>query len=44
MNKFSIEKTKRKIDMYYTVRTLLPDFFDETNPKTELMQEVVNAM
>jgi hypothetical protein len=39
-NKFSIEKTKQKIDMYYTVRSLIPDFFDNMNPKSSIMQDV----
>ncbi|EFA02785.1 clavesin-1 [Tribolium castaneum] len=44
MNKFNVEKTKRKIDTYYTVRSLIPDFFEQTNPKSPLMREVVDAL
>ncbi|XP_044254918.1 retinol-binding protein pinta-like [Tribolium madens] len=44
MNKFNMEKTKRKIDTYYTVRTLIPDFFEQANPNSPLMQEVVDAL
>jgi hypothetical protein len=25
--KFSLERTKEKLDMYYTLRTALPEFF-----------------
>ncbi|CAG9858107.1 unnamed protein product [Phyllotreta striolata] len=33
--KYSIEITKRNIDMYYTVRTLLPEFYENNNPHLE---------
>ncbi|CAG9770315.1 unnamed protein product [Ceutorhynchus assimilis] len=35
-NKFSIEAAKQKLDMFYTVRNLMPEFFQE-NPLTEKM-------
>ncbi|KAJ3646340.1 hypothetical protein Zmor_023931 [Zophobas morio] len=44
LNKFNMEKTQRKIDMYYTVRGLFPDFFENSNPKLELMQKVMEAV
>lgn len=34
--KFSLEKTKRKLDMYFTMRAALPEFFtnrDVTRPE-----------
>ncbi|CAG9770320.1 unnamed protein product [Ceutorhynchus assimilis] len=35
-NKFSIEKAKQKLDMYYTIRNLMPEYF-RTNPFTAEM-------
>jgi hypothetical protein len=29
--KFSLERTKEKLDMYYTVRTNVPEFFKDRN-------------
>ncbi|KAJ3644919.1 hypothetical protein Zmor_022617 [Zophobas morio] len=44
LNKFSLEKTKEKIDMYYTIRALIPDFFAESNPKSDLIRRVFDQM
>ncbi|RZC42357.1 CRAL TRIO domain containing protein [Asbolus verrucosus] len=44
LNKCSIEKTKQKIDMYYTIRSLIPDFYDESNPKLGHLQESMDVM
>uniref|UniRef100_A0A6P7GXT0 Uncharacterized protein LOC114342040 isoform X3 n=1 Tax=Diabrotica virgifera virgifera TaxID=50390 RepID=A0A6P7GXT0_DIAVI len=30
--KFSIEKTKQNLDMYYTVQNLIPDLYQKCNP------------
>ncbi|XP_046386013.1 alpha-tocopherol transfer protein-like [Ischnura elegans] len=38
--KFSLEKTKRKLDMYYTMRTALPEFFANRDPMRPEIQEV----
>lgn len=38
LNKFSIEKTKQKIDNYYTIRSKIPDVYDDCNPKLPHMQ------
>ncbi|XP_050304994.1 retinol-binding protein pinta-like [Anthonomus grandis grandis] len=40
--KFSIEKAKRKIDMYYTIRNLMPDIYQEHpfSPKMQKAQQV----
>lgn len=43
MNKFKIEKVKQKIDMYYTVRTLIPEMFDK-DPNSPTIQNVMNIM
>ncbi|XP_044739733.1 retinol-binding protein pinta-like [Chrysoperla carnea] len=34
LNKFSIEKTKSKIDLYYACRNYFPEFFDNWDPST----------
>ncbi|XP_044272457.1 uncharacterized protein LOC123016249 [Tribolium madens] len=44
LNKGSIELTKEKIDMYYTVRSHLPEVFDESNPKLPEMRQIVDAV
>ncbi|XP_071443165.1 alpha-tocopherol transfer protein-like [Hetaerina americana] len=38
--KFSLEKTKRKLDMYYTMRTALPEFFANRDPTRPEIQQV----
>nr|CAD7464814.1 unnamed protein product [Timema tahoe] len=30
--KMSLERTKQTVDMYYTVRNLLPEFFENKDP------------
>ncbi|KAJ3644406.1 hypothetical protein Zmor_022140 [Zophobas morio] len=42
LNKFSIEKTKVKIDMYYTMRSLIPELYAISNPKLERMQRALD--
>ncbi|XP_072382316.1 alpha-tocopherol transfer protein-like [Diabrotica undecimpunctata] len=37
-NKFSLEKTKQKIDLYYTTRSTMPNIYQFANPKTEFMK------
>nr|XP_970057.2 PREDICTED: uncharacterized protein LOC658588 [Tribolium castaneum] len=39
LNKFSIERTKQSIDMYYTVRTLIPELYEHVNPQKPNMAE-----
>ncbi|KAG5886262.1 hypothetical protein JTB14_020825 [Gonioctena quinquepunctata] len=39
MNKFSIENVKQKIDMYYTMRRLFPEFFEDKHPLNSAMIE-----
>ncbi|KAJ3624282.1 hypothetical protein MTP99_017920 [Tenebrio molitor] len=43
LNKFSIEKTKQKIDMYYTIRSLIPDWYDQCNPKLPCMKAAIDS-
>lgn len=35
INKFSIERTKQKLDMYYTIRALMPEIYDHCNKQLE---------
>ncbi|KAG5894743.1 hypothetical protein JTB14_006162 [Gonioctena quinquepunctata] len=44
MNKFSIENTKQKIDMYYTMRSIYPDFFENKHPLSPRMLETMNTI
>nr|XP_023026691.1 alpha-tocopherol transfer protein-like [Leptinotarsa decemlineata] len=39
-NKFSVEETKKKLDMYYTIRSVMPECFRNKNPKLPHMQEI----
>uniref|UniRef100_A0A182QUH0 CRAL-TRIO domain-containing protein n=1 Tax=Anopheles farauti TaxID=69004 RepID=A0A182QUH0_9DIPT len=36
--KYSLEKTKEKLDNYYTVKTAIPEFFDNRDPDNETLQ------
>ncbi|CAG9854764.1 unnamed protein product [Phyllotreta striolata] len=42
-NKFSVEITKQKLDMYYTVRSVFPDFFDNIHPNSAVMRNNYNS-
>ncbi|KAJ3644409.1 hypothetical protein Zmor_022142 [Zophobas morio] len=44
LSNFSVEKTKRKIDMYYTIRSLMPEFYITSNPKLEKMQLMLDKI
>ncbi|XP_063916407.1 retinol-binding protein pinta-like isoform X3 [Zophobas morio] len=44
LNKFSLEKAKQKIDMYYTMRSLMADFYSVSNPKLERTQRLLDKM
>lgn len=39
--KFSLEKTKRKLDMYFTMRALVPEFFSNRDPTLPEIKEVM---
>ncbi|KAJ3644404.1 hypothetical protein Zmor_022138 [Zophobas morio] len=43
LNKYSIEKTKGKIDMYYTIRSVIPELFELSNPKLDNVKNVFNT-
>ncbi|XP_050098596.1 uncharacterized protein LOC126579235 [Anopheles aquasalis] len=36
--KYSLEKTKEKLDNYYTVKTAIPEFFENRDPCNEALQ------
>jgi hypothetical protein len=38
---FSLEKCKRKLDMYFTMRAALPEFFANRDVKRPTMQEII---
>lgn len=38
--KYSLERAKEKIDSYYTVRSAIPEFFQERDPEDPKLQEV----
>jgi hypothetical protein len=40
LNKCSVENTKQKIDMYYTIRSLLPDWYEHCNPKLPFIKRL----
>jgi len=39
--KYSYEKSKEKLDMYFTVRTGIPEFFDDRDPTYSSLQEAI---
>jgi hypothetical protein len=41
LKKFSIEKTKQKIDMYYSIRSVIPDLFEDSNPRLPHMNHMM---
>ncbi|CAH2000179.1 unnamed protein product [Acanthoscelides obtectus] len=44
LNKFSIEATKQKLDMYYTLRGVLPEVFENKHPNLPHMQQNMKAI
>lgn len=40
--KYSLEKAKRKIEMYYVARTSTPEFFADRDPADKFIQEIIN--
>ncbi|CAK1590112.1 unnamed protein product [Parnassius mnemosyne] len=42
--KFSLEKTKRKLDMYFTMRTAVPEFFENRDVTRPELQEIVKVV
>ncbi|EEB12928.1 protein C20orf121, putative [Pediculus humanus corporis] len=42
--KFSLEKTKRKLDMYFTMRAAIPEFFSNRDPFDPAIQEIMKQV
>lgn len=42
--KFSIERVKQKLDMYYTMRNAVPEFFTDRDVSRPEMSEILNVM
>ncbi|XP_041971721.1 alpha-tocopherol transfer protein-like isoform X2 [Aricia agestis] len=42
--KFSLEKCKRKLDMYYTMRTAVPEFFENRDINSPEMKEIISQI
>lgn len=40
--KYSLEKAKRKIELFYTARTLTPEFFASRDPSDKFLMEIIN--
>ncbi|KRT78511.1 CRAL-TRIO domain containing protein [Oryctes borbonicus] len=40
--KFSLERTKEKLDMYYAMRTIIPEFFSQRDPFEPSVQELLS--
>jgi hypothetical protein len=40
--KFSLEKTKRKLDMYFTMRAAVPEFFNDRDVTIPEIKEILN--
>ncbi|KAJ8977847.1 hypothetical protein NQ317_004627 [Molorchus minor] len=43
LSKFSVESAKLKLDMYYSIRSILPEFYENKNPKLPNMQKIANV-
>uniref|UniRef100_A0A0A9WF90 Alpha-tocopherol transfer protein-like n=1 Tax=Lygus hesperus TaxID=30085 RepID=A0A0A9WF90_LYGHE len=41
--KFSLENTKRKLDMYFTMRAAVPEFFSNRDPTTAVTKEIMES-
>lgn len=40
--KYSLEKAKKKIEMFYVARTITPEFFTQRDPSDKFIQEIIN--
>lgn len=40
-SKFSLERSKEKLDMYYTMRTIVPEIFANRDPLEPKIQEIL---
>lgn len=42
--KFSLEKAKRKLDMYFTMRAAVPEFFDNRDVTRPELKEILSMV
>lgn len=42
--KFSLEKVKKKLDMYYTMRNAVPEFFKDRDIARPELSEIMDIM
>jgi hypothetical protein len=42
--KFSLEKVKRKLDMYFTMRTAVPEFFNDRDVTRPELKEILDVV
>lgn len=40
-SKFSLERCKEKMEMYYTFKTIVPEFFENRDPYGPTIQEIL---
>lgn len=40
--KFSLERTKEKLDMFYTIKAMVPEWFENLDPKDPIMEDMLN--
>lgn len=40
-SKYSLERAKEKIDLYYTVRSLMPEMFESRDPTDPITLEII---
>lgn len=43
LNKNSMEKTKEKLDHYYTIKTMVPEYFDDRDPTSKSLQQSMDT-
>jgi len=43
-SKFSLEKCKQKLDMYFTMRAMVPEFFNNRDIRNPLLQKITKIM
>lgn len=41
--KFSLERTKEKLDMYFTMKTIVPEFFGARDIKAKMVRDVLET-
>lgn len=40
--KYSLERTKEKIDMYFTIKAAVPEWYGNMDPEDTIMQELLD--